>query len=623
MLIAGRFLWGHRTAKSSEDVHPEHMVDGTEKRLEIPSLDRSWIRTLLSRKDRGQWVPALSGVIKAGDEGMYSSALFDGLHAYPGEITLEMVYEAFAHELRSRPMTERSAYPPAISRFVATTQSRIKRTQSVRVNKQSRQSMSPRRHSIDLLEKGLNRSKSRKTSPVLISTFNPLPSVDASTGHSPPSSWTHSLQHAQDLDGRVGINVTPQELSSLSTILGISPTKQPKGGEDVPAFDSIGAFGISISGEPTAKGKRRISLKQHKRRVTQLPGRGSGYSALLANHLASGSLPFSQDEHNINSIHLTNNILEPLKAGENLHLQQSPTQTRALKYLSTLPSSRHIKPHNLTPSQASTSTNLLLHSIATLPFVGGLVPLATPPLIEAVRFVASTGLPPARLLQRLEALVDKVHNQAPHLRLFGPLFEPQNAGLLFRERERLGKLATGVSVEDTIADKMARMRRYSTLVERLMAVVPGVKQEDVLREVREATMREIEWSYKEAVAAFKNPGTISPIVPTGVVAKRYSSLSSRTRRSKRSSTSSILEHSQSAPASTTQGLQEKDTVIASPRPSSTFPILNLGQQVERLLKAELPFDVQSVAVVVRLVLVAWTLSVERVEWDEENAGGEV
>ena len=55
--------------------------------------------------------------------------------------------------------------------------------------------------------------------------------------------------------------------------------------------------------------------------------------------------------------------------------------------------------------------------------------------------------------------------------------------------------------------------------------------------------------------------------------------------------------------------------MKSPRASSTFPTFNLGRQVEAILKTELPFGVETVALVARLVLVAWTISVEGVDWE--------
>jgi hypothetical protein len=47
---------------------------------------------------------------------------------------------------------------------------------------------------------------------------------------------------------------------------------------------------------------------------------------------------------------------------------------------------------------------------------------------------------------------------------------------------------------------------------------------------------------------------------------------------------------------------------------------NLGREVERVLKLELPFSVETVALVARLILAAWTLSVQPVAWEEGEQG---
>jgi hypothetical protein len=46
----------------------------------------------------------------------------------------------------------------------------------------------------------------------------------------------------------------------------------------------------------------------------------------------------------------------------------------------------------------------------------------------------------------------------------------------------------------------------------------------------------------------------------------------------------------------------------------------LGKHIERILKDDLPLSVESVAIVARLIIVAWTLSVEAVAWEEGEQG---
>lgn len=631
MVLVTRFLWVHKYAKDGAHAR-EYSVDAEEQTpsTNLFTMDRSWRRMFIRKQDRGQWVPTLSGVIKAGDEGVYSSALLNGLHAYPGELNLDMLYDAFANELRARPTAERSKFSPAISKFLTSARRGVRRAQSVSIKRDSRPDLPPRpqRNSIDLAERGLGRSRSRRTSPVLISNFNLLPSETDSPAASSHTSWTNDLQHAQYFEGRTGVMVTPKELAALSVFLGspITITEASNAGEkpeDTRLAKGRGAFGISINATPTGDGKYRILLRQHKRSIPQLPARGSGYSTLFAKHLASGSIPFLLDKNHVNAILITSETFKAIQSGTRLHLQKSAPVTQASHFLTSLSNSRDLSFHTLAPSTSSTSMPLLLHAIAAMPFSGGFAPLASAPLVQAVRFVASGGLPPARLLQRLEALVDKVHRYSPGLQLFGPLYEDIHAGLLFRERERLGRLATGAKADDSIADKVARMQRYITLLERLMCLVPDMKPHDVLCAVREAMKKEIERSYEDAVATFKN-GAETPDSALHTPQKRLS-LSNRTRGSKRwslASTPTPPAGSTAASPSHTRSVSSPGTPtsVNSPRSSFTFPAENLGKQVEQVLKVNLPFNIETVALVARMVLVAWTLSVETVAWEDGEEG---
>ncbi|KAF2179055.1 hypothetical protein K469DRAFT_476162, partial [Zopfia rhizophila CBS 207.26] len=624
MLLIGGFLWAYRSAKDKPDTRSEYSLDPHEQRSELVSTNRSWVRMFIPKRDRGRWVPTLTGIVKAGDEGLYSSALFDVTYGHPGEMSLETIYDMFAHELSLRPMTERSTYPASISKFLSDSRHQIRRGNSIK-DRNTRPALPPRpsQNPLDLAEKGPSRSRSRKTSPVLISTFNGLPSSSSYDNHShTDTSWTHEVQHAQYHDGRTTITVTHDELAVLSLFLGATLTltqstigqnlSQQAPSDKRPSFHGVGAFGISIHGSVSEEGQYHIHLTRQKRNIAERPSRGSGYSTLFAKHLALGSMPFSQDDDSINSILITPETLDAVKSGARLHLQKLETTTKASSYLATLPASKETRFHTLAHSSNSTSTPLL-RAIAALLFTGGLPPLASTPLIQTIRFIASAGLPAGRLLQRLEGLVDKVHRQDKHLQLFGPLLEDSNAGLLFRERERLGKLATGAVKEERVAEKVARMGRYVTLLERLMALVPGMRPGEVLGKVREATKREIENSYREAVLAHQEDDydLITRTIPPRKHKRNGSSISRRTAGSTRSSIS---------PTSTSPNSPVSPTSTTSPRLSSTFGVPNLGTQVESILKADLPLDIPTIATVARLILVAWTYSVEAVAWEGGEEG---
>ncbi|KAF2826330.1 hypothetical protein CC86DRAFT_382388 [Ophiobolus disseminans] len=614
MALVTRILLHKHSKQPTEEMH---LTDGSvEQPHQLSYISNAWKRLFSPKQShvKGVWVPTISSMIKAGDEGLFPSALFANLHEHTGELSLQGLYAVFAEELRSRPITERSAYPGEIPRFLSTTKrvaSGPKRAQSMAHRRASQGqvngSLRLQRKSLDLsaAEKGLSRTISmKKPAPTLVSMWNGLSrlnkEMDAQT------SWAKDGQVAESRYDSIAVNVTPAELATLSIILGCSLTAGEKS-----EYDSShkGAFNISISSCVTEDGKYQVTLRQHKRSTLHMLAKGSGFSPLYAKHFVAGSLPYLQDRKGVHSILVSAHTLKAIQTGSPLYLHNSSFKTKQSRYLTSLPSSREPNFHIISTSTNSQSWNPLIDAIGALPFVGGLVPLASSPLVQTIHCIASGGLPPARLLQRLEGLVDKVNRQAPHLDIFGPLHGPHNAALLYRERKRLGKLAKGVKVNDSIADKAARMQRYITLLERLMALVPDVKPHDVLAAVQNATKKELERSYSDAVTAYRNiPSRSSSVVdshgcPESDARSKRNSIHSHTsgHRSHRSSTSSIV-------------------TFASPVSSGDSQELNLGKAVEQILKAELPISIENIATVARMVIVAWTLSVETVAWEDGEEG---
>jgi hypothetical protein len=603
--------------------HTKHTTDdmstaknANEHHRQLLHISASWRRIFAPKQDhvKGHWVPTLSGMIKAGDERLFPSALIANIYRHSGELSLKALYEVFAEELRSRPMTERSAYAGEIPRFLSSTK-RVtvgpRRVQSVSHKANSKaQSDGPlktQRLSLDLtvVEKGFARSMSvKKPAPTLVSMQHGLSGTDKERASQ--TSWMKDGQIAESRYGSIGIKVSPAELAALSIILGSPLIVGVK--SDSAAFTK-GTFNISISSAVTEDGKHQITLHQHKRNISHLPARGSGFSPLFAKHMAAGSLPYMQSKKTVHSILVSAHTLKVVQASSLVCLHDSNFKTAQSKFLTSLPSSRELSFHIASIAIKSPPTNTLIDAISALPFMGGLVPLASIPIIKITQFVASGGLAPARLLQRLEGLVDKVNKHAPHLNTFGPLYEPHNAALLYRERERLGKLVTNINVTDTIADKASRMQRYITLLERLMALVPDLKPQDVLAAVQEATKKELERSHTDSIAAHQ--GNLSR---ASLVVDSHGCPESDAR-SRRLSTNSHASGPRSNRSSVTS-----ITTVASPSSSSGFPSQNLGKQVEQLLKAELPLSVESIGTVARMIIVAWTLSVGCVAWEEGEEG---
>jgi hypothetical protein len=609
MALVTRILLNKHNKQPNHDMH---LANG-EHDNQLLHISTSWKRMFRPKQNmpKGRWVPSISGVIKAGDEGLFPSIIFANIHGYPGEPSLQVLYELFAEEMRSRPTTERSAYTGEVLKFLSSNKrvaSGPKRVQSMshRAPKRSTTegSMKMHRKSLDasISERGFSRSMSvKRPAPTLVPVQNGL--ATPGTAVAAQTSWTDNGQIVELLHGSTAVQVTPAELAAIAILLG-TPLDVEGVTDSEPSRKGI--FGISMSRAVMKDGRHQITLQRHKRSISQMPVRGSGFSPLFAKHMAAGSLPYSQDEKVIHSILITAQTLKVVEEGCAMHLHSSKSNTAQTRFLAMLPSSRELSFQVASTSVQPIASNPLIDAISTMPFVGALVPLASMALIKTVRFVASGGMPPARLLQRLEGLVDKVNRHAPHLDLFGPLYEPHNAGLLYRERERLGRLATDAKPNDSIAEKASRMQRYTTLLERLMALVPGMGAQEVLETVQTATRRELERSYHDAVAAHEvaRPRA-SSVVDSHACPKSDA----------RGTRFSTPPHSRSSRSSDVSMV-----TVASPTSSAGFPPHNLGKQVEQILKSNLPLSVENVALVARLIIAAWTLSVEVVAWDEGEQG---
>ncbi|KAF1363772.1 hypothetical protein EJ07DRAFT_100858 [Lizonia empirigonia] len=618
-------LFVHRHSKNSKVNQDVYSVDRDHgESYHLPRRSSSW-KQLFSPKQKesnSKWVPTLSGIVKAGDEGLWSSALFTNPHGHPGEVLFEAICEMYANELRPRSMTERSAYSGEIGKFLNSAKrgaASPRRVQSISYRKTNtgRGEVAPltQRNSLDIsaVERGLGRSISiKRPAPALVPMGNgPVERGSASTTQ---RAWMKDGRPAEYHDGRMGVRLTAAELVTLSVLLGSSIMSVKSSNET--ATTEKGAFGITIWSTSIGDGKYQISLRQHNRNISQLPSSESGHSPLFARHFACGSLPFSQDAKSINSILITDDAFEAVRSGVPLTIRKRSQQTPQAKILSMLPSSRELTFHTIEASTKSSPLTPLIDAIAMIPFHGGFTPMASAPLANTIRFVASGGLTPARLLQRLEGLVDKVHRHSPHLNIFGPLYEPKNAGLLFRERERLGKVAAGALTE-ALADKVARTQRYITLLERLMALVPNMKPQEVLLTVQEATKKELQRSYNEAITAHQSTSISVASTPLPTIVDTHCPSSDARSTRQHASDSSRLP----ARRSHRSRLNFDDSrSSAVGRQSSTFPEHNLGKQVEAMLKAELPFSVDAIATIARLVLVAWTLSVDLVAWEDGETG---
>lgn len=612
-------LFVHRHSQSSkQDICSVDGHHGKSPQISLaPRRSSSWKQLFAPKLNDhdSRHVPTFSVFLKAGDEVVWS-ALFTNPHGHPGDVSFGVICEMLANELRPRPMARRSAYSGEIGNFVKSAKRSAtspKRVQSVSYKrmKSGRGDVAPttRRVSLDIstIERGLGRSLSiKRPTPPLVATSTGL--FDDYTTSDAQRTWMEDGVPAEYYNGQLSVKISPAELAALSVLLGSSITRVSSSTNATPI--DKGAFGIAIQSIMTDDGRNIVCLKRQKRSLSRTLSTGSGHSLLFAKHLACGSLPFAQDARSISSLLMIDEVLDAVRSGTPITMRKSSQHTSSSKFLAQLPNLGDLVIYAIETSTKSSPATPLFDAIAMLPFVGGLTPLASRPLCETVRFVASGGLDPGRLLQRLEGLIDKVQRPSPHLDIFGPLYEPQNAGLLFRERERLAKVASG-AVSEELADKVARVYRYVTLLQRLMALVPDMKPQQVLAAVKEATKKDLARSYADAVAAHKAASTSPHPFPT---VNDTNCPPSDARSNRRHASNASRPSARLSPRSSL------GSGVASSRLSMSFPEHNLGKQVEVLLKSELPFSVDTIATVSRLVIVAWTLSVGIVAWKEGEEG---
>lgn len=651
-LVAWFLTRRHRRKKTAEHISPEELneysVDGEGSATPLSAFvtARSWKEKVeLKRRSTAQSEsPSLATFLKAGDEDIFGSDVFCAHNLRSNAtISLDSLYDALANTMMARPAAQRLAYSRAMSQFIAGRKSSRKRRQSVPTTADWDKESSVR----------LMKTKRRKTSrsQYLVISTNSFPMTEE--GAEPAGSyawWEMRPTLGSGLDGELTLEISPEELAALSILLACGrPSSETKTPSEHPylafADTDVGAFGISIKWTPTSDRTVTVSLTRRPQDFSeQLSPTGSGHSILLAKHIACGSLPFSRGPCVTNGLLISRAAEEAVLAGSlGSHIEKrDKLNTVSATFLSRLPHSRPLALYELSIDTAITSATDasmtpaqlpedFLEVLSRLPYTT-LPPIASNPIISVIKFIASAGLPPGRLLQRLESLIEKVHNYSPGASLFGPLYEQQNIRALFREKERLGKLMLDSTpkgnVPDNLAQKTARLHRYGILMERLMGLLAtgGLGKEEVRQRVNEATKIELLKSYTDALSSrFQTqspqtspakegnsaPATSVPQAPTPTVEPVTPSRnpSSAARSPQMQGTRTGTTHS--SISSRRSGSTRRSGPSAPP---------NLGSHLEDTLKAGLPLSVPQVAFVGRLVLVAWSISVGKVAWEEGEEG---
>ncbi|KAF3019019.1 hypothetical protein E8E14_013258 [Neopestalotiopsis sp. 37M] len=322
-------------------------------------------------------------------------------------------------------------------------------------------------------------------------------------GESSVGEKSTKLQSAWILGNKPCIGVTREELVALALFTGMKIERSAHGLH----YSGIGPFGLSIDLIHT-DANWRLSLIRGSRIPRHAPSLGSGYTLLMAKHLACGSIPFQCSPSWVHSIYLRDDVLSAVKAGHFIIDVQSyggPT----LEFLRRLPADKAVDAfygvsaravdvtgNSLTPGTIMTARGTEVgwsHVVAGIAF-GGLVPQAHPNVIEAVRFTTA-GTFVETCIQQIESLIDALHRhqkEAPdQFDVFGPYVSER-----CRRQGHSFVNYTHPSTENHPRDAAAIFARYMNLLEHVVALTNYS-----VDEVYEAAVANLDRVYQSRITA--------------------------------------------------------------------------------------------------------------------------
>lgn len=280
------------------------------------------------------------------------------------------------------------------------------------------------------------------------------------------------------------IGVTREELAALIIIMGVALPRP----EHYPYVSGVGGFGLSVDINH-ADAAWSISIIQGSRLARHAPSMGSGYTTLMAKHLACGSIPFAKNQSWILSVYLTDKVLDTLKAGGHV-IDKRAFGGDALEFLRRLPGDKLIDAFYGTedalaadnssavpPNRQRLEPGSILHAdrrlagkwsraVTGIAF-GGLVPQASPNVVSAAKFTVG-GSNLNGCVENLELLIDELHRLDKDAALFGENVQERchASGHAFVNY-------TFPSENSNPTDASAIFSRYSNLLERVVALTVG------------------------------------------------------------------------------------------------------------------------------------------------------
>ncbi|KAK4142032.1 uncharacterized protein C8A04DRAFT_38679 [Dichotomopilus funicola] len=335
-------------------------------------------------------LPTVAGLIEAGDRGSWTSSALDLMTENHPKETWVKLYESVMTSVVSNARLlgrdwklEEEPVPSFLSRIEGGHHQEQHVASLWKVSQDLHQS-----RKLLGLHRGLERPFGVKEEPT--------------TTAEPPSSEKTGLSRLTPtfiIRDKACIGVTREELAALIIIMGVAIPKL----ETFAYVWGVGGFGLSVDISHT-DAAWCISIFQGLRLVRHAPSMGSGYTTLMAKHLACGSVPFAKNRSWILSVYLTDQVLDALKSGSCV-IDKRAFGGDSLEFLRRLPGDKLVDAFYGTEDVAAFGTKFepgsILHSTGELAgrwsraiteiAFGGLVPQASPNVVSAVNSLGFYG----------------------------------------------------------------------------------------------------------------------------------------------------------------------------------------------------------------------------------------
>jgi len=340
--------------------------------------------------------------------------------------------------------------------------------------------------------------------------------------------WTKNLQKVWIHNDAPCIEVSEAEIGALALAMGVTLKINDK--DSLPSGPS--AFGASItSSNDGSMTKLKFSFGFWHQNWYWA---GSGYQTLFAKFIACGCLPFARDTTRlqyfeeygvqtevVHAVEITPDVFDGIRNGDHISAGERGCSysSKASAYLDRLPSSaicyvydQRIQTedgyHGLIQRSNGEYVGSWVTAVTRIAF-GGLVPMATKPLIKAVQFTVGRGnaIDEGDALETLISFVMEQTKQAVgnnSLRLFGINREIDDE---MNKNNNKVDLCAILRKPQPLRYIVEVLVRYNTLLERLMAMMatvhPGEQPTDLLQQVFHKCQGDIYKSYNTAREEYK------------------------------------------------------------------------------------------------------------------------